>query len=480
MANQILLVPTRLDVGTNFQLLPAVPALIFGTGNTYAYVQKYLFGDNNVATGVYGRAVAFGDTNTLYGANFGGGVYSFGNSNIVNADGFVGSVNIAFGHNNAITTGDAQTTFGISNTNYGKRGIVAGNSNTMTANVALCEESFIFGKSCYMSDASYNLLAGESNSIYKTNHYNIVAGQGNVLTDNSGALHNAVFGQNNIVNGGDMNLVAGGDATTATTVTGSNNIVAGGIHTVSGSFDGVFGNSNSVIGNLNIVGGFANQVNGTQSIVTGDQTISYGNRNLVIGRLLTTYGNNGIIVGETTGNGTGTDSCFSHGLQASCANNISYASAKGATVVARNTGQHAIATGRFTYNGDAQHSVLTLRKLTTDDTATEMPIDNGSTYLAIEDGKAYAFEATIVCVTATTGANRAMYKLKWHTFRGAGVGTTTVNGLVVETIYESDAGLDATVTADTTNGRPAIKVTGIAATNIRWVAKVEMTEVGYS
>jgi hypothetical protein len=201
---------------------------------------------------------------------------------------------------------------------------------------------------------------------------------------------------------------------------------------------------------------------------------------LIVGRLGGSYGSDGICIGGSASTGTGSQYMLVIGGLASVGNNVISATAIGNQATARNTGQHAKSVGRFTYSGDAQSSVLTFRQLTTDATPTEMSIDNNSTYLVIENGKAYAFKATIIGLTATTGANRAMYCLKWHTFRGAGVGTTTVDGLVVETIYESDAGMDATVTADTGNGRPAIKVTGIAATNIRWVARVEMTEVGYS
>lgn len=53
--------------------------------------------------------------------------------------------------------------------------------------------------------------------------------------------------------------------------------------------------------------------------------------------------------------------------------------------------------------------------------------------------------------------------------------TLTVNdSLPIRTLY-----LTTPPSADTTNGRPAIKVTGTASTNVSWVANVKMTKVGY-
>ena len=43
---------------------------------------------------------------------------------------------------------------------------------------------------------------------------------------------------------------------------------------------------------------------------------------------------------------------------------------------------------------------------------------------------------------------------------------------------ETDAGLDVTIAADTTNGAAAIKVTGKASTTIRWCATATVAEVG--
>ena len=66
--------------------------------------------------------------------------------------------------------------------------------------------------------------------------------------------------------------------------------------------------------------------------------------------------------------------------------------------------------------------------------------------------------------------------------RGAGVGTTVLIGTPQLNRVAASSGATAwsiALTADTTNGCLAVTVTGVAATTIRWVAKIETTEVTY-
>ena len=65
--------------------------------------------------------------------------------------------------------------------------------------------------------------------------------------------------------------------------------------------------------------------------------------------------------------------------------------------------------------------------------------------------------------------------------RGANAASTTVVGSLVAS-QQGDAGAstwDIALTADTTNGGLAVTVTGQAGTTIRWVCKLETTEVAY-
>jgi len=59
-------------------------------------------------------------------------------------------------------------------------------------------------------------------------------------------------------------------------------------------------------------------------------------------------------------------------------------------------------------------------------------------------------------------------------------GTTSIVGLTTFTLLAEDvAGWDASVVADNTNDALVVKVTGAAATSMRWVATVRTSEVTF-
>ena len=68
--------------------------------------------------------------------------------------------------------------------------------------------------------------------------------------------------------------------------------------------------------------------------------------------------------------------------------------------------------------------------------------------------------------------------------RDTTVGSTAISGgNIADTAPTASVGTGsawlAAVSADTTNGALSLQVTGSAATNVRWVAQVEFTEIGY-
>lgn len=376
----------------------------------------------------------------LYGGASGGG------GGAITGSGVAGQVTYWDGA--TVIAGDVNFLWDKTNFNF-----VAGQGNTVAG-----FQNITSGKNNVVN-AGYVAVFGLSNQVYGLS--NIVAGEQNknIQSDPEFAgNYNAVFGVNNHYHDvSDKNIIGG----EANEITGSLNVVGGSSNTVAGDKNAVFGNGHSISTNQNLVGGLQHTLTGgDQNLVGGTNNTTSGGACIIGGSVNNNSGNFGIVGGRE--NIVTAEYSFIHGYRGKSSN----------------YGQAAHASGYFAVKGDAQTSDLVARLLTTGDTPTELFLDGDTTYLALENYKVYGFKATIVCASASTGAKRAMYCLKWHTFRGVDASTTTVDGLVVETIYESDAGLDATVTADTTNGRPAIKVTGIAATNIRWVAKIEMTEVG--
>lgn len=91
-----------------------------------------------------------------------------------------------------------------------------------------------------------------------------------------------------------------------------------------------------------------------------------------------------------------------------------------------------------------------------------------------------------IVARSTSGAENAYFKRRLLIQKGTTAASTALIG-AVQTIG-TDIGstnmlaitTPITLSADTTNGALKLEVTGIAATNIRWVAKVSLVEVGYA
>ena len=131
-----------------------------------------------------------------------------------------------------------------------------------------------------------------------------------------------------------------------------------------------------------------------------------------------------------------------------------------------------------------QSGLLTLVANTTDATATTLTSNNstaGTTnQVILEDEGAMTFTGTVVVrEDATDGDDYAGWEIKGVIMRGTGVATTTLGVGIVNSLYHTAGLASASValSADTTNGGLKIEVTGIAATNLRWVATVHTSEV---
>ena len=99
----------------------------------------------------------------------------------------------------------------------------------------------------------------------------------------------------------------------------------------------------------------------------------------------------------------------------------------------------------------------------------------------LPNNSAYHFKGSVIA-TVTGGGDTASWEFKGAIKRGANAASTAIVGTVIKDVVAYDAGAsawDVTFTADTTNGGLKVEVTGAAATTIRWVAKLETTEVTY-
>jgi len=146
-------------------------------------------------------------------------------------------------------------------------------------------------------------------------------------------------------------------------------------------------------------------------------------------------------------------------------------------------GHYAYASGRFSSVGDAQGGSFVLRSDTTDDTpeavTTRNQTPSATNQIILPNNSAYAFHGTIVARQQASGGTAcAAWKVEGLIRREGSAGATVLVNSAT-TILDNTPAWGMTLSADTTNGGLKIEVTGAAATNIRWVATLNTSEVTY-
>ena len=133
----------------------------------------------------------------------------------------------------------------------------------------------------------------------------------------------------------------------------------------------------------------------------------------------------------------------------------------------------------------SQAAMLVLGKQTTDATATVLTSEGGAAgttnQIILPNNSAYYFKGSVIA-NVTGAANGASWSFEGAIMRGANAASTVLMGTPAINRVAATAGATAwaiALTADTTNGGLAVTVTGAASTTIRWVAKLETTEVTY-
>jgi hypothetical protein len=219
---------------------------------------------------------------------------------------------------------------------------------------------------------------------------------------------------------------------------------------------------NSVSNNYSVIaGGQTNSITTNHSFIGGGtlHTISNSYSSIVGGYQNTASGNSSVVLGGVFGTTRGIN-----GYQVSPANN------------------NAFGTGTV---GGIQTGLLVLGRQTTDATATVLCSDtnaaSGTNQVILPNNSAYYFKGS--CIANVTGAaNGAAWSFEGAIMRGANAASTVLIGTPVLNRIAVSSGASLWVvalTADTTNGGLAVTVTGVASTTIRWVAKLETTEVTY-
>ena len=248
----------------------------------------------------------------------------------------------------------------------------------------------------------------------------------------------------------------GGAADNLNVVTDDYGTVAGGSKNQAGDNTG----TTSDKGSATVGGGYQNKASGLQATVGG------GVNNAASGIYAT-------VSGGANNAASGQNATVGGGYQ-NAASGSSATVPGGIGAKAALSGQMAYANGYFRTAGDAQTSVYVLRNTTTNGDPTELYLDGSSAQLTIDSGRAYFFDVQVVGATSG-GSSFAGYIMKGAIENNAG--TMYLNNSMPEQ-YGPATWVVAT-TIDNTNKALVVKVTGAAGTEIRWVATVRTTEVGF-
>lgn len=138
-------------------------------------------------------------------------------------------------------------------------------------------------------------------------------------------------------------------------------------------------------------------------------------------------------------------------------------------------GEIAIAGGSFAAIGDSQKSILQVKRITSNNTQSELFLDGSSKRAIIKTNSTCTFSIEIVG-RRISNTESAAYLITGLIKNDAGT-VSLVSSINKTVLGEDDATWDATAEADNTNKSLAIKVTGATDKTIRWGATVELREV---
>jgi hypothetical protein len=267
--------------------------------------------------------------------------------------------------------------------------------------------------------------------------------------------------------------ISGGEFNTASA---SHSFIGGGLGNIaSGIYASVVGGANNTASSSSsvVVGGAANTANSSSAAVVGGSSNTASN------------------TGAAVIGGTGNTASGSYAVV--LGSDSSQANAQGAIILGGYVGttrsiinNAVFPSGTITpLAGRSQTGVLVLGRQTTDATVTTLASTGGvastTNQVILPNNSAYTFQGTCVA-NVTGGGTTSGWKFEGVIKRGANAASTVLVAAVTPLVIAQDAGAVTwvlAITADTTNGGIAVTVTGAAATTIRWVAKIETTEVTF-
>jgi hypothetical protein len=427
--------------GTNNTVNGALSVVSGGGFNAAAGQYSVIAGGAANNTGQYGAGVVAGQGNAALGwFNFVGG-------------GFANSANsgtaVTTQATTTVTSGSTAVTLSGSNASIRVGQLISGTGiNTPTYVAAISGTSLTLSQNAASSGTPtlsfftpHGVVVGGGNN-QATGSYSFIGGGGDAGT---AANRNVASGAWATVVGGIKNVASGAGSVVAGGGTDGTNIFQ---NTASGALSAISGGwNNSASGVLGTVSGGQTQVaSGSHTSITG------GSDNFATG-------NYSSVLGGVAGN---TRSVAGYVSIPACAQPLG--------VVA---------------SGSIQSGILNLARQTTDATPTVLASNasaaSTTNQVILPNNAGYYFKGSIIA-NVTGAANGAAWSFEGAIMRGANAASTVLLGAPLVNRIAASAGATAwsiALTADTTNGGLAVTVTGAASTTIRWVAKLETTEVTF-
>jgi len=299
---------------------------------------------------------------------------------------------------------------------------------------------------------------------------------------------------NTYVASGNYSIVAGGQSNTASntlaTVSGGDTNIASGIRsTIAG------GNGNTASVDYSFIGGGQTnlaQTNSHATVCGGLSNTASGQYSFVgSGQTNTASGIRSMVGSGDNNTASGSSSTICGGSNNLANSNFSFIAGGFRGTTRSIIGYHVFPaindalTQYGTAYGLAQSGLLLIGRQTTDATATVLTSNSsaaGTTnQVILPNNSAYSFSGEVIA--GVTGAgNTARWTIDGAIKRGANAASTAMVGAATVTMTHFDAGAATwvvAVTADTANGGIAVTVTGAAATTIRWVCRIDTTEMTY-
>ena len=452
---------------------------------------------SQVASGVF-NVISGGRNNTA--SSFDSAI-SGGATNTISSDrAFIGGGDI-----NTVNGSFSSVVGGKSNTSAGFFNFVGGGfTNSGTANAAVTTQSGTMNgtTAVTLSGSNANIRVGQyitGTSIAGDTYVAAISGTSLTLSKNASGSSTStlsfftphgvvVGGGNNQATGSYSFIGGGGDAGTA----GNRNVASGDWSSVAGGnvvratgkwSTAVGGGGNLASGEASFVGGggsFGGGLAGNTASATS-AFVGAGYSNTAAGYCSTTVGG--------AANNTSNNFSFIGGGSNNTSNGGNSAIIGGTHGTTRGiTGNHIFPACDVPIAGSAgvsQAGLLVLGVQTTDATATVLRSTTAAAstinQVILPNNSAYYFRGSVIA--GVTGAGNAKaWSFEGAIERGANAASTTIVGTVILNTIAQDAGASTwiiAITADTTNGGLRVTVTGQLATTIRWVCKIETTEMTY-